>query len=140
MATLRSLAGRLYALADTGVEEILQERKARVANAIVRALVEATPVDTSKALSNWRVSATGAIGAYIAAHYPGQAGSTQAASAAAAIASAEEAIRAGNPAQALVIFNAVPYIRRLNEGSSLQAPAGFVEKAVLVGRLAARER
>jgi hypothetical protein len=59
---------------------------------------------------------------------------------AAAISAAEAAIAANKTADVLVIFNAVPYIRRLNEGSSRQAPAGFIEKAVLAGRLAARRK
>lgn len=138
--TLRDLAKRLDDLVETGLSDTLKERKARVGNAIVRALVPATPVDTSKAVSNWRVSTTGAISAYIRAHFPGVAGSTRGASAAAAIAAAEAAISRAQPQQALVIFNSVPYIRRLNEGYSKQTPAGFVEKAVLVGRIAARAK
>ena len=34
--------------------------------------------------------------------------------------------------QPLWISNRVPYISRLNDGSSLQAPAGFVERAIEV--------
>lgn len=137
MATLKSLAGRLNRLADS-LDDKLNERKQAVATAIVTNLIQVTPVDTSKALSNWRVTTDGTIGAHIAAHFMGKAGSTQAASASAAIADAERAIKSSKPLDVLVIFNAVPYIRRLNEGSSAQAPAGFVEKAILIGRLAAK--
>lgn len=137
MATLKGMAGRLNRLADN-LDKMVNERKQAVATAIVRQLVEATPVDTSQALSNWRVSTDGTIGAHIAAHFMGAKGSTQAASASAAIADAERAIKSSKPLDVLVIFNAVPYIRRLNEGSSAQAPAGFVEKAILIGRLTAK--
>ena len=37
------------------------------------------------------------------------------------------------PQQAIFIANNLPYIRRLNEGSSTQAPASFVEMAVAEG-------
>lgn len=137
MATLRDLARRLNAYADD-LDDILYERIARTTLAVVRALVQSTPVDTSKALSNWRVGT--AASAAIPALYPGQAGSTQGASAEAAIAAAEAAIRSAKGANKLVIFNSVPYIRRLNEGSSLQAPAGFIEAAILLGRLEAAKR
>lgn len=38
----------------------------------------------------------------------------------------------------LIIQNNVPYITRLNEGHSTQAPANFVETAVMVGRSVGR--
>lgn len=135
MATLRALANRLNAYANH-LDDLVYERIARITLEVVRALVYDTPVDTSKALSNWRVG--DANSAAIPALYAGQQGSTQGASAALALANAEAAIRAARGAKKLVVFNAVPYIRRLNEGSSLQAPAGFVEAAILRGRLAAR--
>jgi hypothetical protein len=138
MATLRALASRLNKLADTGLEERAAEYRARVALAIIRALIDNTPVDTTAALSNWRVS-DGPLAAAIAAHVPGEKGSTRGASAAVALAEAQRAIEAGKHARALVIFNTIPYIRYLNEGSSSQAPAGFIEKAILAGRLAARQ-
>lgn len=37
------------------------------------------------------------------------------------------------------ISNNLPYIRRLNEGHSKQAPANFVEKAVMVGKRQGKE-
>lgn len=138
MATLKQLAARLNKLADNA-DQLADEAKARVALAIVKQLVADTPVDTSQALSNWRVG-TGSTPPAIPPYYAGAQGSTRAASLAAAISAAEAAIAANKSADVLVIFNAVPYIRRLNEGSSRQAPAGFIEKAVLAGRLAARRK
>jgi hypothetical protein len=135
VATLTDLARRLNAYADN-LDDVLYDRIARTALAVVRALVSSTPADTSKALSNWRVG-QGAAGA-IAPYFPGEGGSTRGSSGDAAIAAAEEAIKAARGANKLVIFNSVPYIRRLNEGSSLQAPAGFIEAALLQGRLEAK--
>lgn len=135
MATLKDLARRMNRLADD-VDEMGKKRKDRIATAILKALIDATPVDTSRALSNWRV---GNPSPWIEAYYVGQAGSTQGASASQAMSTGIAAIKAGRFEDALVIFNAVPYIRKLNEGSSAQAPAGFIEKAILAGRLAARD-
>lgn len=138
MGTLKGLASRMYRLADKLEDRVLAKRK-RVARAILMELLNSTPVDTSRAVSNWRVSASGSWGAeYIEAIFPGQRGSTAAASASEAMNRAEAALKVAKLRNALVIFNSVPYIRKLNEGSSAQAPAGFVEKAILAGRLAAR--
>lgn len=135
MATLRGLANRLNALAER-VDDIEAEAKARYALAILKALLDTTPVDTTEAVSNWRVGTT--VTAAIPPHVPGIGGSTRAASIAIAIAEGEAAIRAHKYADVLVIFNSAGHIRLLDEGSSAQAPAGFVAKAVLAGRLAAR--
>ena len=136
VATLRQLADRMNALANR-IDDRVHEARARYALAIVKELIARTPVDTSEALSNWRVG-TGASAA-IPALYAGSGGSTRGASASAAIAAAEAAIEANKSAAVLVIFNAAGHIRYLNEGSSRQAPAGFIEKAILAGRLAARQ-
>lgn len=112
-----------------------------VALRILEYLVYATPVDTSTALSNWVISPAGS--AYGAAPIPpyvlGDQGSSKEASAQAAIAAAKEALKLAQPQKAIAIINAVPYLRQLNEGSSSQAPAGFVEAGILVGRNAVRE-
>lgn len=104
-------------------------------------LVNITPVDTSKAVSNWRIAVGGSgYGAEpLPPYYPGVAGSTGAASASAAIEAAKAALKGAQPRKALAIINRVPYIQRLNEGSSSQAPAGFIEEAILVGRVAVKE-
>lgn len=135
MATLVDLARRMEALADS-VERIKYETMARYILAIVKTLLPATPVDTSEALSNWQVGRS--AGPAIGPHVPGVLGSTESASTAIAIRNAEAAIRANRYADALVIFNAAGHIRALDEGSSRQAPAGFIAKAVLAGKLAAR--
>ena len=136
MASLKQLAARMNRAADN-LESVGKQVRDSTANFLVKTLIERTPVDTSRALSNWRVT-TGAIMPYIPPLSAGQGGSTQAASAAMAISAAAAAIQAASPSQVLVIFNSVPYIRRLNDGYSAQAPAGFVEAAILLARIHAR--
>jgi hypothetical protein len=139
--------GTLLELAnEMNTAQLLVKLRAReltkfVALRMLEYLVRVTPVDTSQALSNWRIAVGGtSYGAEpIPAYFQGAGGSTASASAAAAIAAAKEALKGAQPRKALAIINRVPYIQRLNEGSSTQAPAGFIEEAILVGRLAVKE-
>lgn len=88
----------------------------------LRDLVLATPVDTGRARGNWQVEIGGSV--------VGESGFEDK--------SGDAAIRIGTATistfgkgdGSIFIGNNVPYIGRLNEGSSAQAPAGFVEKAV----------
>lgn len=106
----------------------------KIALTIVGDLAYHTPVDTSQALSNWDVTldapATGKHGP----HVRGKHGSTQQESAAQTLNEAKTVLAGKQPGQAIFITNNQPYIRRLNEGYSKQVPAGFVERAVLIGR------
>ena len=111
-----------------------------VALAMLTYLVRVTPADTSTAISNWQIAVggTGQGAEPLPAYAPGQGGNTREVSAQAAIAAAREALKGAQPRKALAIINRVPYIKRLNDGSSSQAPAGFIEEAILVGRNAAK--
>jgi hypothetical protein len=100
----------------------------RAALAIDKAVIFATPVDTGRARSNWRAALGGP--------FTKQLDET---SATGAIGQAESVINGRGPGQTIYISNNVPYIRRLNEGWSAQAPAGFVEDAMLIGRRIVRE-
>lgn len=98
---------------------------------IDQALVTSTPVDTGRARSNWIVGAgpsTKAIDAYA----PGESGNTRAANTRAALAQAK-AFLDSTELQVIYISNNLNYIVYLNEGSSAQAPAGFIEAAVQAG-------
>lgn len=133
MSDLRTLAARMNRLAND-----LDVRSSNVAIAVAAAvvtdLIQNTPVDTSKALSNWVVSLGSKSGAVLAPFVPGSAGSSQGASQSQAVAAAVRILTTKTPGQSIWISNNLPYIRRLNDGYSKQAPAGFVERALLVGR------
>lgn len=140
MTTLRGLASRLREQAAK-VEDDGNRLAITAARAIVKDLASVTPVDTTQALSNWRANDGAPVpGAPIAPHSPGKGGVSQPASAAATIAAAERVFAGKRPGVPLYLSNVVPYIRRLNDGSSKQAPAGFVERAVLIGRSIVRRR
>lgn len=108
----------------------------RCALAVDGAVVIATPVDTGRARSNWIVNLDSANTTTREPYSPGQDGATGGANARSAIeqGSAEIArYRGGHVNAAIHITNNLAYIGRLNNGHSAQAPAGFVEKAVMVG-------
>lgn len=133
---LASLAARLNRLADD-LDEIEKDAKTVVGMAVMNHLVNNTPVDTSQALSNWSASG-GEIPGFHGPHVAGEMGSTRGASASIALSEARAVMDALPPQTPLVISNAAPYIRRLDEGHSRQHAGGFVAAAILVGKMALR--
>lgn len=101
---------------------------------IVGDLAIKTPVDTSKAISNWQVDLNKEPANNIAPHYPGSDGSTFSASAGETLSNAKLTLKSKKPGDVIYITNNLPYIKKLNEGSSKQEPAGFAERAILLGR------
>lgn len=106
----------------------------KTAETIVADLAYKTPVDTSQALSNWLVTLGAPSLDSIKPYFPGEGGSTQRASAQETINRARIVLKEKKPGQSIFITNNLPYIKRLNEGHSGQAPAGFVERSILIGR------
>jgi hypothetical protein len=125
----KSLAAKRKAL-----DEAASDLAKQTALTIVSDLAYKTPVDTSKAISSWEVTLDAPSTNKPGPHFPGKAGSTYRASAAETIALAKSMLAKKKPGQPIFITNNQPYIRRLNDGSSAQQPAGFVERAILLGR------
>lgn len=134
MANLRDLAARLMKQ-DQALSQKASDLAVKVATAIITDLANETPVDTSKALSNWLISLDTPTSLEITAHSAGRKGSTQEASVQQTIADAVSVLKTKKPGQIIIITNNLPYIRVLNDGSSSQQPAGFVERAQLIGRV-----
>lgn len=134
---LRTLARNCERRAKA-IERNANDCKIEAASQMLEYLVDATPVDTSKALSNWQVGVGRPVSAEIEAHVRGEAGSTADASAAVALANGLGQIRRAKPGQPVYLSNLVPYIRRLNNGWSKQAPAGFIDGAIEIGRMVVR--
>ncbi len=133
MGTLKGLAKRLNDRAD-GLEEEASKHAVKVAETIVASLAYDTPVDTSQALSNWQVGVGVPVAADRPPFYPGERGSTYKQSADATVEAARVRLAAKKPGETIYISNLLPYIRKLNGGSSKQHPGGFVEIAVVRGR------
>ena len=95
----------------------------KVAMAIDRTVVIATPVDTGRARANWLANLDAPI--ETATEATDKTGSKAISQAAGVVAAYD-----GDVNTAIHITNNLPYIVRLNEGSSYQAPANFVQIAV----------
>lgn len=100
------------------VAKAADERIKRMAGDILVGVVTETPVDTGQARSNWNL----AIGE---TDYSTTSGNSDSIGRGLGKLSVSEIL--GQP---VIISNSLPYIVRLNEGWSQQAPAKFVEKVV----------
>jgi len=109
----------------------------KCALAVDATVVLATPVDEGRARANWQVALGGPASGEIDPYAPGKGGSSGAANASAALAQGK-AVIATHTKGAIHVTNNLPYIGRLNDGYSAQAPAGFVQTAVLAGVKAVR--
>lgn len=114
-----------------GIAERSDQLVRKVALAADQAVVMGTPVDTGRARSNWIAQIGVAPSQTIDAYAPGEAGSTAGANTQNAIDQAESVISGYNYGEEIHLTNNLPYIQRLNDGHSAQAPANFVEQALV---------
>jgi hypothetical protein len=133
MATIADLAARIRLARQNVRLETIRVVK-EVAIEIVNTLVDNTPVDTSKALSNWQVSIGSSIKSTRQAIVAGKFGSTQSVSAAATKAEGAGNVQGFVIGTPIHITNNLSYIKGLNDGTISRQPSGFVQKAMLVGR------
>jgi hypothetical protein len=106
----------------------------KVSLVVVDDLTQKTPVDTSKALSNWQTKIGSPVSTAIPPYIAGMQGSTQEQSAQAVISITKSVLAGKTPGKTIYISNVLEYISRLNDGHSAQEPAGFVERAAMIGR------
>lgn len=132
MARAVEFARRMNRLA-VRIEKNATERTNRLALAIQRELVVNTPVDTGQAISNWTLTLGSPNNDVYSPYAPGDKGSTKQLNIGAAYSQAMYAVGDRRPGQTIWISNPLSYIRLLNQGSSRQAPSGFVQTAVKVG-------
>jgi len=116
------------------IEQAASDLASEVGRRIHADLLSVTPVDTSEALSNWMLTIDEPWSVPLPPHVPGMFGSTQSESINAGLQQGEQQLALKKPGDAIFITNNAPHIRLLNDGSSKQAPAGFVQRAVLFGR------
>jgi len=103
--------------------------KQNIAAAVSQAIILGTPVDTGQARGNWLAS----LGSPIST-----ASTRTDKSGGGTIARNMGIIRAATLNAPIYITNNVGHIQRLNDGWSAQAPAGFVESAILAGEITAK--
>jgi hypothetical protein len=129
MADLRQFSTRIRKL-GTSIQANADNLTKRVAVAVDSTVVLETPVDTGRARSNWQVDINNDPKDSFEPFFPGEAGSTGGQNAQAAIDEGKQQIDTYNSGDTIHIVNNLGYIGELNDGSSAQAPAGFVEEAV----------
>lgn len=134
MAGLLELERWCTALPDQ-IEAAANEVAKETVRVIDRDVVAHTPVDVTTAVSNWQPGINTAPDFELPAIVPGQAGSTAPQSRAEAIAHVDRALAEKEPGEAFYLSNLVDHIGPLNDGTSQQEPAGFVERAVRKGEL-----
>jgi len=133
MATMEQFA-RNIRVRGRNVETNTDLLVRRAALLVDQAIVLATPVDTGRARSNWRVSLGVSVPGVIEPYSPGKKlGLGEGANAAAAISQAKTQILRRRNGQNIYITNNVLYIGDLNDGTSSQAGSNFVEKAIMAG-------
>lgn len=137
MGDLLKLAKKLEELAK-GFDKSSGKTTEKIALTILGQLVYSTPVDSSKALSNWQLNVGSPIKFKIDAYFPGEFGSSQKQSAQAALEAAKKALQGRKSGEPIYITNNLPYINRLNDGHSKQTTPGFIERAILLGRRSVR--
>lgn len=131
MANLKNLAKKCKALPKE--IKIAASLAAIVASKrLLNELWSITPVDTTKATSNWLVGIQKGIYSEREPYVPGFLGYTKTASVTAARKIAFTALEKKKPGQSVFIVNNVDYIMDLNRGSSKQAPARFVENCIFI--------
>lgn len=132
MGDLRSFSKRMKIIGanvSTNTDALVR----KVALAVDSTIVLATPVDTGQARSNWQVTLDQAASGTIPPYSPGKGGSTAQDNTQEAIDQGKRVIDARTYGHDIHITNNLDYIDELNNGKSAQAPAGFVEEAVLAG-------
>lgn len=130
MGDLKDFRRRMVIHADKlgqGVTRVVR-KTALVAD---QAVVTGTPVDTGRARSNWITRMGEAEDSTIDPYSPGEGGSTGPQNTQAAIEQCQRVVASYQLGGNIHITNNLPYIQRLNDGHSQQAPANFVETAVL---------
>lgn len=122
--SLADFAKRMNKRADR-LDFSLNERIKVAAKAGLKWLTLGTPVDTAAALSNWEISLSGPVVRYFSLppYIPGN----RSASAAEAYTIGSAKIDMKKPGDSIWISNSIEYIEQLANGSSAQAPRGWIE-------------
>lgn len=121
MSTLQVFAQEINAIGQNIIRNSVRLQRT-VAEHVVEFVATQTPIDTGRASGNWITQ----IGSPDTGYDPNETGGPQT-----SIDRAKAALAALAVGQTVYISNNVPYIVPLNQGTSSQAPAGFVEMSAV---------
>lgn len=122
------------------IDQAANKLAVQVTTAIGDDAIEHTPVDTSEAESNWQANINAPASFPLPPIYPGERGSTAAQSAREAKAHIQRTLKDKRPGEPVYLSNVAEHIVDLNNGTSKQEPAGFVERAERKGEREADAR
>jgi hypothetical protein len=128
MADLKVFSRRIKARAKNASKNT-DNLMRKVILAVDQAVVLATPVDTGRARANWRPNIGSAIEQTLPEPGGPNIGTSLALKAGEDVAAS---YKGGANSPTVHITNNLPYIKYLNEGSSQQAPANFVNQSILI--------
>lgn len=126
------------------VKKQVERKIIRYGSTLQQQLVLSTPILTGQAKANWQASIGAPGGSFVGKGGPTSNRQDLAHGPPAVVdygsyeAQAQGVIAGFKVGQVLYIFSNLPYIESLNAGSSTQAPAGFVETAVMKASAAAK--
>lgn len=146
MANLTDLATYMDRVANA-VPDFGNQVAKDVANTILSDLTQVTPVDVGEAVSNWQVTLDAPAVSDVPAFAPSPKGRvvkgvwvhkvdpviTAQANVPPTVQAGQAEIAKKKPGQVLFITNNAPHIVQLDAGTSDQAPAGFVNRAMALG-------
>jgi hypothetical protein len=114
-----------------GVKEGMNAAVQSIVEAGLEVIADQTPVDTTRAVSNWQVTVGGPAGGEVAPHVKGSVGGSGASAARSVTKSRGKAAMAGyKGGKAAYITNNVPYIGVLEYGDAKHRPTGMVAKGL----------
>jgi hypothetical protein len=128
MGTLNSFALTMDKLRED-LPNIANEAAIDIAAAILSDMLTVTPVDTSKAVSNWQIGLGTPYTVEREPYYKGRRGSTRLVSSNAALKDGVLAIQQKKPGEPLYISNSAHYIEDLNDRGN------FTHRAALIAKL-----
>lgn len=126
---VKQFLARMRALGKT-VESNSDQVVKRASLAVMNVVTD-TPVDTGLAKSNWVTTLNSPYTGTRKPYFPGKSGSTAKLNTDAAMAQATYTLSFYTYPSQVWVSNNLPYISRLNNGYSNQAPAGFVQTALI---------
>lgn len=127
---LSAVAGRNKKLGLAIIAEINKVIVTMVAR-IDSGIVSANPVDTGRSRGNWIITLNNPTSELIVGEDQGESGSPIGPEL--ALSQGQNALKSRKPGDTIYLQNNTSYIEKLNNGSSAQAPANFVQKAMMEG-------
>jgi hypothetical protein len=120
------------------LEKIIEDRGKKkfikAAIAVMNELTDITPVDTTEALSNWKLTVGHPNDKPIPPFFPGKNGGTKLLSKMAVLNATHKELAKFKLGDAIYIQNNAKHIKYLDEGSSSQFSGGFAAKAMIILR------